>query len=292
MYQDYRVVVCVPSGRYRYLRVLLPYLLSERFADTVDEIRLWVNTDVATDLDYFARMEQTFSKVRQVFAAGELHKGTYDARRAHYQYNDSIYRFYASCIEDKTIYVKIDDDICFIHDDFFSNILRDVITKEQTNYACVGNVFNIPHVTKLLQDKGIIGDELGHSPEGDPRCPVACANGEFAAYVHRQFLEIVAANDLRCLYFDSHVLSGRQRIGVMAWTGNSFKQFGGKVGPRDEVELTTKIPERIAKPLWMVGDALACHFAFSHQRAVLEDQTKILDEYLQLSVRLNGDVAA
>ena len=95
-----------------------------------------------------------------------------------------------------------------------------------------------------------------------------------------------------CGFCDRSFDSGSQRIGVMAWTGRSFQQFGGRVGPRDEVELTTRIPEKILKPLWMVGDALACHFAFSHQRAVLEDQTTTLDEYLKLSVKLNGDVAA
>jgi hypothetical protein len=94
------------------------------------------------------------------------------------------------------------------------------------------------------------------------------------------------------LFFDSHAITGRQRIGTMAWTGRNFQLFGGRVGPRDEVELTTKIPETLMKPLWIVGNALVCHFAFSHQRAELEDKTDTLTRYLKLSVQLNGDVAA
>ena len=291
MFQGRKVVICVPSGRYRYLRVLLPYLLAPRFADVIDEIQLWVNTDVSSDLEYFIRMEQTFPKIKRVLPSGQLNKLLYDAKRDHYQYNDSIYRFYALCTEPQTLYCKIDDDICFIHDDFFKNMFQAVIDREARNFACVGNVFNIPYTTKLQQDRGTLDDKLGHST-GDPRCPIACTNGEFAAYIHKQFLSLVDTDDVKDLYFESHYLQGRQRIGTMAWTGENFKQFGGKVGPRDEVELTTRIPEALIKPLWIVGNAVISHFAFSHQRAVLEDQTNILGRYLLLSIQLNGDVAA
>jgi len=291
MFQGRKVVICVPSGRYRYMRILLPYLLSSRHADVIDEIRLWVNTDVGSDLEYFIRMEKTYPKIKRVLPLGQLNKALYDAKRDHYQYNDSIYRFYNACIEENTIYVKIDDDICFVHDDFFKHMLQAVIDREEQNFACVGNVFNIPYTSKLQQDRGTLDDKLGHST-GDPRCPIACTNGEFAAHIHKSFLRFVEEEDVESLYFTSHYLSGRQRIGTMAWTGENFQQFGGKVGPRDEVELTTRIPEMLLKPIWIVGDAVISHFAFSHQRAVLEDQTNILGRYLALSIKLNGDVAS
>lgn len=291
MFQGHRVVVCVPSGRYRYLRVLLPYLLSERVSSVVDRINLWVNTDVESDLAYFERMEQKFPKITRVFHGGALDKKLYDAKRDHWQYNDSVWRFYSNCVEPDTIYCKMDDDICYVHEDFFPHMLSAVLEREKMNYACVGNVFNIPHVSQVLQESGTLDTRLGTST-GNPRCPIACTNGEFAAHIHKRFLEIVDEDNVSSLYFDSHYLTGRQRIGVMAWTGRSFQQFGGRVGPRDEVELTTKIPETLLKPLWMVGDAVACHFAFSHQRAVLEDQTNVLGKYLQLGIRLNGDIAA
>jgi hypothetical protein len=293
MFQGRRVVICVPSGRYKYMRVLLPYLLAPRHSDIVDEVRLWVNTDVQSDLDYFVRMEQTFPKVkRQLLADGKIVKTLYDASRNHYQFNSSVYRFFEGCTDRDTVYFKIDDDICYIHNEFFKKMVTNVIEHQPTNYACVANVFNIPHITKILQDRGTIGDKLGHSPEGNPRCPVACTNGEFAAYIHEQFLEIEAKGEVESLFFDSHTLSGRQRIGTMAWAGESFAPFGGRIGERDEVELTTRIPETLHKPLWIVGDALVSHFAFSHQRAVLEDKNDILKRYQDLSIRLNGDVAA
>ena len=94
------------------------------------------------------------------------------------------------------------------------------------------------------------------------------------------------------LYFPSRQLKGRQRIGAMAWTGENFAVFGGNIGPSDEIELTTKVPEGLGKPLWLVGDAVVSHLAFSHQRAAIEDRSDILQQYLQLSIKLNGDLAA
>jgi len=290
MYNDHKVIVCVPSGRYRYMRIILAYLLSPQFSSTIDEIRLWVNTDEATDLAYFERMEVQHPKVRRILAPGNLNKACYDAARNHFQYNDSIYRFYSDCIEPKTLYVKVDDDIVYIHPEFFNRLFRDVLARKAENYACVANVFNIPYVTKVLQDRGTIADAQGHST-GDPRCPFACTNGDFAVYIHRQFLTMIIDRKVDDLCFKSRALSGRQRVGVMAWRGESFASFNGQVGPRDEVELTTRIPQDLNKPLWMVGDAIACHFAFSHQRAVLEDKTNMLDKYLTLSLELNGDLA-
>jgi hypothetical protein len=290
MFQGRRVVVCVPSGRYRYMRILLSYLLAERHADIIDRIDLWVNTDVESDLTYFARMEQKHPKIKRVTASGQLNKAMYDARRDHYQYNDSIHRFYRPCVEPNTLYVKLDDDICYVHDAFFTNVFTAVIAREKLNFACVGNVLNIPYTSMLLQDRGTLTDKLGHST-GNPRCPFACTDGQFAADLHRQVLDLIDNGEVESVFFGSHHLEGRQRIGAMAWTGESFKQFGGEVGPRDEVELTTKIPETLLRPLWIVGDAVVVHLAFSHQRAYIEDMTNVLGKYLGLAVKLNGDVA-
>src|SRR5579863_8667225 len=114
MFSGHRVVVCIPAGRQRYMLVLLPYLLAERHS-LVDEVHLWVNTDVPEDLAYFERMESQHRKVRRVNADldGPLRKATYDASRDHHQYSDSICRFYRRCVEPGTVYVKMDDDICF-----------------------------------------------------------------------------------------------------------------------------------------------------------------------------------
>jgi hypothetical protein len=291
MYKGHRVVVCIPSGRQRYLRVLLPYLLASRHASVVDEVQLWVNTDAAGDLEYFKRMEKTHPKVKRVEAPGPLSKALYDASRAHYQFNDSIFRFYRACVDPGTLYLKMDDDICYLHDDFFTRLCDGVLAREATNYACVANVFNVPYVTVQQQQRGTIDASLGTATT-DPRCPVACTDGAFAAHIHRAFLRLYEGGRIDELAFDSREIIGRQRIGAMAWAGRNFARFGGKVGPQDEVELTTRIPEALQMPLWMQGDAIASHFAFSHQRAHLEDTTNLLERYLALSIRLNSDVAA
>lgn len=45
-----KVVVCIPCGRKRYLEVLVPWLLKR--GDCVDRFDLWLNTDVAEDIEH------------------------------------------------------------------------------------------------------------------------------------------------------------------------------------------------------------------------------------------------
>lgn len=281
MLADRKVIVCIPSGRYKYLRILLPYLLNEQNSKIVDEVQLWVNTNAEIDLAYFEKVEQNFTIVKRVFVRGTLKNDVH-------QFNDYVYRFYKNCTSPDTVYVKMDDDICYVHHDFLENFVKITIECEQSNLACVGNVFNVPYVTKLLQEKGVITDVAGKST-GDPRCPIACVDGKFAANIHDQFLNLIEQNQIEKLFFDSHNLKGRQRIGAMAWTGKNFALFNGEVLPSDEVDLTTTIPNKLGMPLHIVGNAVVSHFAFSHQRDFLESKTDVLERYLRLSIDMNGD---
>ena len=286
MLQDHRIVAVIPCGRERYLRALLPYLLSDR-CGCVDEVHMWVNTDVQSDLEFFAAMEAKHPKLKRVFTGGQLRKGLYDASRNHYQYNDSVNRFYPLCVDHKTVYVKLDDDICYVHPGFFEAICGEAIAREGKAFGVLGNVWNVPLTSKLHQERGIIDHRFG-ACTGDPRCPVACTNGEFAAYLHERFFELLAANELDRLRFPSFDITGRNRIGAMAWLGETFARFGGHVGDADEKELTQRLPQSLDLPLRMCGDAIVSHFCFSHQRAFCEDHTDTLQRYQQLAVQQTG----
>jgi hypothetical protein len=285
---EQKAVICIPSGRYRYMKILMPYLLSD-VNSAIDEIHLWVNTDVQSDIEYFEKLEKTYSKIKLVYhkSPKDLHKSTYDLSRQHYQYNDSVCKFYANCLDDKTIYIKMDDDICYIHPDFLKNICKAVLDSEKTHLACLGTVFNVPYTTKIFQDCGYLNSKLGHS-SGHRRCELAFLDGKFAVHIHEQFLQHIEKNEI--CYFNNHTLPlTKYRIGVMAWTGNNFRIFGGNVGDKDEDCLTLDIPRATGKPLFMVGNALVSHFAFSHQRAELEDKTDTLEKYYQLCRKINKD---
>lgn len=277
-----KVIACVPFGRERYVRVLLPYLLQE----PVDEVRLWLNTDEPADLAYATGLMPTVALVR---AGGELNKSLYPAKELgfpgsteHFQYNDSVCRFYPGCVEPNTVYIKCDDDICYFHPGAIRALVEEVIEHRDENYAVLANVFNVPHTTLLHQKSGSLDKEPMST--GDPRCPVSCTDGPFAEQIHRQFLVAHKEGTLDKFVLPSHNVYGRARIGVMAWTGENFAKFGGQVGPADEKELTQRIPQLLGMRLRLAGNALCSHYAFSHQRGHL-DTTDILKQYEVLTRR-------
>jgi len=287
MYKDRRVVVCVPCGRKKYLRVLLPFLLSER-AKIVDEVQLWINTDVTEDLQYLKTVSDQFAnKLRRVVNDGQIVRAAYDAARSNFIFADSICFFYKKTVEPDTIYIKLDDDMCWIHPDFFVNLCDDLIANEDRCFFVSANVMNIATSSKIYQDMGVVGTEAGICTS-DARCPIGCIDGKFAKYLHERFLELHANDEVEKLYFESYEATGRHRIGAIAYTGETFAKFGGHVSAADEKDLTQIIARRLGLPMRTCGNALICHFASAHQRALLEDETDILDRYLKIATIETG----
>jgi hypothetical protein len=292
MIQDRKIVVVIPSGRERYMCVLMPYLLNPAVSGLVDRVDLWVNTDERADLEYFDSLEKKhFPLIRRVFDDKDLIKVCYDPSRNHFQYNGGVHKFYPYAIDPKTIYIKLDDDICYIHPDFFKNIVEYTIAHPEC-FSVLGNVVNIPKTSYLYQRMGLLTTAAGVCQD-DPRDRYSCKSGEFAFEVHKMFMQLQAENRLEELYFKDYVHPRglMTRIGVMAWAGETFAEFGGAVGAWDEKDICEGLPVKTGRSIHYCGNALTSHFAFSHHRAVLEDKTDMLDKYYKLALKLNQGIA-
>lgn len=289
MFEGNRVVVGIPSGRKRYLQVLLPYLLDAR-ASMVDEVQLWVNTDNEDDLAFFVDVEKQFApRIVRVTVPNKLRPGVYNAQRKHVQYNDTICHFYRATVDLNTIYIKLDDDMVYVHPDFFTNLLTELWREKDRCYLFIANMFNVAITTKLYQNAGVIGTDHGVCT-GDLRCPVACTDGKFAVFMHEEFLKLYQADELNKLCFDSYDIKGRQRIGAIAYTGKTFDRFHGVVDSSDEKYITQELNKIWLEPIRLVGDALISHFASAHQVAELEDNSNVLERYREICIKETGRV--
>ena len=100
MFDRFQVVAAVPAGRRRYLEVLLPYLRAQR--GLLDRCDLWCNTTDADDLMYLrqaADNDPFFRLVEARIPINGIH---------------SVYHFFRDCIDSDTIYIRFDDDICWV----------------------------------------------------------------------------------------------------------------------------------------------------------------------------------
>src|ERR1700733_8196139 len=175
MYKNYRVVAVTPAGREKYLEILAPYLIN---CELIDEWRLWVNTTNVSDIEYMRILSSNNPKItleynRPEFPVGILPLGY------------TIHQFYRNCCDHKTIYIRFDDDICWI--DYWSIVhLLFCRVLNRSNFLIFANIINNAIISHLYQRFGHIRynkivtylcmDSVGWG------CP------EFSEVVHRTFL--------------------------------------------------------------------------------------------------------
>jgi hypothetical protein len=271
MYADYRIVVVTPAGRQRYLEVLAPYIIKNRF---VDEWRLWVNTTDSLDILYMRSLEYDYKKVKLEF-------GDPSISIKQDQPGYSIYQYFKNCCDPNTIYIRFDDDICYIMDDAILNLVSFRLGHQEPFLVFANTINNsiISHLYqrfKVLDSKRIVSYSCVD--------PIGWADGEFAEHVHRRFFDIgwPAMPDWELNIYE------RFSINCFAFFGRDFAQFGGVVNPNEECWLTMDKPRELGRPNLICGDAIVSHFAYYTQREHLE-KTDLLSRYKELSMRLNKD---
>ena len=110
MYKDYKVVVNTAAGRRRYMKYLIPYVLSSSVVDRYD---IWINTHNSADIEFFKRLAEQFEKINLVWQPDGVVNG-----------NKTINAFYKQCTEENTIYFKLDDDIVWMEEDLIEKMVK------------------------------------------------------------------------------------------------------------------------------------------------------------------------
>jgi hypothetical protein len=278
-----KVISVTPAGRRQYLEILVPYLLRNR--DYLAEHHFWLNTNNRRDIEYItalARQYPEFFKIKR--------------REVFKSYTESIWQYFQDCGDEDTIYVRLDDDICFIAPDAIPNFI-DYRIHHPEPFLIYGNIVNNAICTHIHQAQGLIPNQkrkVGYSCMD----PVGWGSGHFAAIVHRCFLADAWNGRVDQWKFDSRIIDDCRRfsINVICWFGKDIKQveelsiknlneanirhpITGKKVFDEESLLTEYLPTKFNRPNTICGDALFSHFAFYTQRPFLEGATVLLDQY-------------
>jgi hypothetical protein len=270
MYNGYKVVAVTPAGRQRYLEILAPYIIKN---ELIDEWRLWVNTTHAPDIDYIKSLAS--DKVKLEFGNPAI---PVIQERIGY----SIYQYFRNCCDQGTIYIRFDDDICYIAPPAVDRLLLSRTVNKQ-NFLVFANIVNNAITSHLYQRSKLI--------EYDKIITYNCVDetgwndGLFAEKLHREFLSF------RSLFiipdWELNIYE-RFSINCFAFFGRDFAAFSGNVDPNEECWLTIDKPRDLRRPNLVCGDAIVSHYAFYTQRPYL-DTTDILEKYRQLSIQLNKE---
>ncbi len=279
-----KIVVCVPAGREKYMRILIPYLVKR--GDIVDRFDIWVNTDIQSDLDYINKLPSVDKRINLVYLANEADIASNKAfhqKSKYYQFNGTVSKFYPQCLDEDTMYIKLDDDICYIHDSFFERMSAERV-KSDDAFLVMANMLNCPLTSKTYQDNGVIDTKHGRC-YGDNRCAYGFFSGSFAVHLHKSFAELYKKNEVSRLFIPRMIVQAQSlRIGSMCFNGSDFAKFGGVIDDSvgDENFISKTAPMMTGKRHHVYcGDALVCHYAFSHQRAELE-KNSMLELYVDI----------
>lgn len=269
MHRTQRVVFCVPCGRRRYLKVLLPYI--QRLRGIVDSCQLWLNTRDVADIAFcedIARNDKWYD-VRRLPQGRTPGKTLWR----------TVHLFYPGACEPNTVYVKCDDDIVYMGDAAAFQAFLDYRLDHPEAFLLSANVVNNPLCAYHHQQAGKLPD-VQPALERRWDCPHALS-GPVAEAIHRTFL----ARGANGFWFDQPItLSPGERVAInlVAWLGEDFAKFGGRVPETDEDYVNIVRPRETGQSVVIHPTFVACHFAFEKQRAHM-DATPLLRHYETLA---------
>jgi hypothetical protein len=263
-------IIVTPAGRKRYLEILLKNL--NKCRDEFDEWIIWVNTDNKEDIDYIEELPKLYDYINLQYSEIPV-----DPNGSH---TATICKFFKKCIDEDSVYLRLDDDVVFIEKDSIKKLFDFRIENEQY-FLVFGNILNNALITNLYQQRNI----LTNLPPVTYNCEDenGWRSGNFAIDLHNIFLSKASENKAQDFFMDNWELSNFERcsINAISWLGKTFKTFNGEVGDAEEIWLSSDKPKELNMPNIIFGESLFSHYAFSPQRPILQ-KTNILERYLKL----------
>lgn len=271
-----RVVTVTPAGRRRYLRILAAYLLSQRHV--IARHQWWLNTSNTDDIAYIHKLCSMYPKFFSV-----QNRGVFSTNPA-----DGIWQYQRMCRRPDTLYIRLDDDIVWMHPDAISNMAR-YREANRRPFLVSGNIVNNAVCTYRHYHHSRTLPTGVRWPFNQRCCPVAWSDPHFAEMVHRVFLLSLRRGTPEDWYFDDVTFSGPKlfSVNVISWLGSDMarvREIRDRVVRRgEEPFMTNTVPSRTKRNSDICGDALFAHYAYYPQRPYIEGHTDILEEYLQIA---------
>jgi len=268
--KTYRIEICIPAGRKKYLEIFKKFLYRKIDEGLVDGIQLWLNTVDPVDIAYLESMEAENSKVK-IYRQGEPINslGFYET------YNPlKTYLFFANAQDDDTVYIRFDDDIIWANEDAIEKIVKATIDNPNS-FVITPNIINSTICNSWHQEKGVLSEEAGKVKRynrNEPNCAYLdefnYTDGKLCEHIHATFKKHYETGRLEEYYLPSRVLNEFERFSIcsVAWLGKNKISLGYI----EEPQIAWELPQALNRPNYFVGDALLVHYAYHTQRPFLD----------------------
>jgi hypothetical protein len=276
-----RVIAWSPYGRRRTYSILIKYLQRDVARGLVDEVWAFMNTDPVGQEDDVAYAHE-LAEQYPWFVLKHRPEGVL----IHGQKQRNTGYAYRYMTDPETIYLRLDDDVVYLHEDAIENLVRARIDMPAPT-AVFPIIINNAICSHFLQLCGKIPMEWG-AVNAYCMDPTGWANGPFAVKLHEMLLEKIEQGDVESLYLyqDFPLQPGTQfSVSCFASRGEDYAALPqpGVLVP-DEEESWHTIHQPVAKgvPNILRGNALVSHWSFFPQHPFL-NATDLLDRYRELA---------
>lgn len=261
------IIVVTPAGRRKYLEKLYLHLLKQK--QDFQFWHLWVNTHNIDDINYMKHLEENNLWIKLVYLNIKNNNKTYNINQIH--------KFFYYTNDPNTVYIRLDDDVVWLEDNFIKNLAKFRI--ENPNYFLVfGNIVNNNVIDHLHQKIGAIQNmvPIHYKCEGN-----LWKKGNYAIEVHNQFIQSRKAGELEKWKFENHVIDMRVSINAISWLGSSFKDLN--VDKSEEKFLSEIYPRSKKLKNIIYGNALCAHLGFGPQRHFVVNGKRLDDMIDEIS---------
>ncbi len=259
--------IVTPAGRKRYLEVLLPYLQKQK--SSFDIWYLWLNTLDKEDILFCKQLEKDHFWIQTIDLTTPWNG------------NHSIGSFFRYATDSNTIYIRFDDDICYLEDNFISK-LKQKRLQNSTAPFIHPIIINNSHIAYILQEyskisltETIYKDMLGQNN--------LWKNPVLAMQMHVDVIEKIKTNKIEDYYIDDYFIEDycRTSINCISWFGEMMANIQHPILGDEEQFISVIFPQHNKMPNMIAGNVLCSHFAYGTQRSFI-DQTNLLEIYKSL----------
>ncbi len=277
MFSNFRIVSFSPAGRKRNMALLDRFLRANRFL--IDRHEWWVNTPDPDDQAFIHELVERYPDFYSLAEVDVPYTGF--GQRV---IVERLRRFYCErCQDARTIYLKIDDDFCFIGKDAIADLLEFRVAHPEY-FLVMPPTVNSALQTHVVQRTSQLPREplhFGYSPFD----PGGYSSGAGAELIHHAFLDAINRSLKAPWTFPRWEFNEFERatIGATCFFGRDLAAFGGDVTDDDEQFLSCVKPQELNRvnavsPCLPGRDAFFAHYAYAPQKEHL-DSTDVLTSY-------------
>jgi hypothetical protein len=268
-----KIIAFTPCGRKRYMDILAAHVMREQAFGHIDEWVLFNNPYIIDDSTYADQLAAKRDWIKVVNVGKET--ATRDAGQ--------ISTFFGALDDPEAIYIRLDDDLCYLAEDFLPKLVRYRLDNPEP-FLVYPTIINNTRTSYQLQKEGNIPIKDWGEVEPILCAPMAWGNTNFVFRLHQKALAaiengtLVKEFELPSGTFDNYE-DGNISINCFAILG--VDMVACNVTRDEEGYLSKHRPMELKRFNARCGDAVVIHFAY-HTQTVFMDQSGMLGDYAKL----------